>query len=51
MGGPPDDVGVGELLQQADLTDDAVLVHVVLVDLYHHYLPCGTVHHLGNMQT
>ena len=34
----PDDVGVRELLQEADLSDDAVLVDVVLVDLHHHHL-------------
>lgn len=42
----PDDVGVGEFLQQADLSYDAVLVHVVFVDLHHRYLPTGAVHHL-----
>lgn len=45
----PDDVGVGEFLQQADLSYDAVLVHVVLVDLHHHHLPAGGVHHLKDI--
>ena len=45
----PDDVGVGEFLQQADLSYDAVLVHVIFVDLHHHHLPTGAVHHLKDM--
>ena len=42
----PDDVRVGESLQQADLSHDAVLIHVVLVDLHHHHLTGGVVHDL-----
>lgn len=50
MRGPsPDDVGVGEFLQQADLSYDAVLVHVIFVDLHHHHLPTGAVHHLKDI--
>lgn len=42
----PDNVGVGELLQQADLSYYAVLVHIVFVDLHHHHLPTTVVNHL-----
>lgn len=45
----PDDVGVGEFLQQADLTHDAVLVHVVFVNLHHRHLATGVVHHLKDI--
>ena len=45
----PDDVGVREFLQEADLSYDAVLVHVILVDLHHHHLPTGAVHHLKDI--
>lgn len=34
----PDDVGVGELLQQADLAHNPLLVSIVLVNLDHHGL-------------
>lgn len=46
----PNDVGVGELLQKANLSYDAVLVHVVFVDLHHHHLPIGDVHHLKDIR-
>lgn len=45
----PDDVGVGELLQQTDLSYNAVLVHVVFVDLHHHYLLTSAVNHLKDI--
>lgn len=45
----PDDVRVGELLQQADLSYNAVLVHVVFVDLHHHHFPTGAVNHLQDI--
>ena len=47
---PPDDVGMREFLQQADLSDDAVLVHVVLVDLHHRHLPGCAVHYLSDRE-
>lgn len=37
---------MGQFLQQADLSNDAVLVHIIFVDLYHHNLPSGAVHYL-----
>lgn len=42
----PDDVGVREFLQQTYLSHDAVLVHIIFIDLDHHHLPTGAVHHL-----
>lgn len=42
----PDDVGVGELLQQADLTHYHLLIHIILVDLYHHHFTSSSVGHL-----
>lgn len=45
----PNDVGVGEFLQKADLSYDAVLVHIVFVDLHHHHLSTGVVHHLKDI--
>lgn len=43
---PPDDVGVGQLLQQADLTHYHLLVHIVLVDLHHHHFTSSSLGHL-----
>lgn len=37
-----------QLLQEADLSDDGVLVHVLLVDLHDHHFARGVVHHLRN---
>ena len=48
MGTVPDYVGMGEFLQQTDLSYDAVLVHVILIDLHHHDLTSGAVNHLTN---
>lgn len=42
----PDNVGMGEFLKQADLSHNAVLVHVVLIDLDHHHFTGGVVHDL-----
>ncbi len=46
----PDDVGVGELLQQADLSNNAVLVYVVFVDFHYHHLSTGAVNHLKDIE-
>lgn len=43
---PPDNVRVGQLLQQADLTYNHLLVHVVLVDLHHHHFTISSLGHL-----
>lgn len=45
----PDDVGVGELLQQTDFSHHAVLVHIIFVDFYHHYLLTSAVNHLKDI--
>lgn len=46
----PDNVGVRELLQQADFSYNAVLVYVIFVDFHHHHFPTGAVNHLKDIR-